>query len=88
MKVPKSANSIPPLGAICSSIYHLASRLPNMFSSLYSVMPEMFEDIHGVEIVVGDLLIRGTTMEEHDARLAKVLKRAQQRNFKLNKDKS
>ena len=48
----------------------------------------MFEDIEGVEVVIDDLLIWGTTEEEHDARLEKVLQRAQQRNLKLNKDKS
>lgn len=32
----------------------------------------------GVEVVVDDLLIWGTTEEQHDARLEKVLQRAQQ----------
>ena len=31
-------------------------------------MSEMFEDIEGVEVVVDDLLIWGTTEEEHDTR--------------------
>ena len=53
-----------------------------------SIMSEMFEDIEGVEVVIDDLLIWGTTEEEHDARLEKVLQRAQQQNLKLNKDKS
>ena len=51
-------------------------------------MSEMFEDIDGVEVVVDDLLIWGETEEQHDSRLEKVLQRAQQRNLKLNKDKS
>ena len=53
-----------------------------------AVMSEMFEDIEGVEVVVDDLLIWGTTEEEHDTRQEKVLQRAQQQNLKLNKDKS
>ena len=41
-------------------------------------MSEMFEDIEGVEVVVDDLLIWGTTEKEHDTRLGKVLQHAQQ----------
>ena len=48
----------------------------------------MFEDIDGVEVIVDDLLIWGTTEEEHDRRLKEVLERAKQRNLKLNRDKS
>ena len=51
-------------------------------------MSEMFEDIEGVEVIVDDLLIWGKTEEQCDSRLGKVLQRAEQRNLKLNKDKS
>ena len=51
-------------------------------------MSEMFEDIEGVEVVVDDIIIWGTTQEEHDTTLEKVLQRATERNLKLNKDKS
>ena len=71
---------------------YMFKRLPFGISSaqdvFQSIMSEMFEDIQGVEVVVDDLLIWGTTEEEHDARLEEVLRRAQQRNLKLNKDKS
>ena len=71
---------------------YMFKRLPFGISSaqdvFQSIMSEMFEDIEGVEVVIDDLLIWGTTEEEHDARLEKVLQRAQQRNLKLNKDKS
>ena len=53
-----------------------------------SVVSEMFEDIEGVKVLVDNMLIWGTTEEEHDARLEKVLQHAQERNLKLNKDKS
>ena len=53
-----------------------------------AIMSEMFEDIEGVEVIVDDILVWGATVEEHNARLEQVLKRAQQRNLKLNKDKS
>ena len=51
-------------------------------------MSEMFGDIEDVEVVVDDLLIWGTTEEQHDSRLENVLQRARQHNLKLNKDKS
>ena len=68
---------------------YMFKRLPFGISSaqdVLSIMSEMFEDIEGVEVVIDDLLIWGTTEEEHDARLEKVLQCAQQRNLKLNKD--
>ena len=71
---------------------YMFKRLPFGISSaqdvFQAVMSEMFEDIQCVEVVVDDLLIWGTTEEEHDTRLEKVLQRAQQQNLKLNKDKS
>ena len=67
-------------------------RLPFGISSaqdvFQAVMSEMFEDIEGVEVVVDDIIIWGTTQEEHDTTLEKVLQRATERNLKLNKDKS
>ena len=48
----------------------------------------MFEDIEGVEVIVDDILVWGPTVEEHDARLERVLERTQKRNLKLNKDSS
>ena len=33
----------------------------------------MFEDIEGVEVIVDDILVWGSTVEEHDARLERVL---------------
>ena len=71
---------------------YMFKRLPFGISSaqdvFQSIMSEMFEDIEGVEVVIDDLLIWGTTEEEHDARLEKVLQCAQQWNLKLNKEKS
>ena len=71
---------------------YMFKRLPFGISSaqdvFQAVMSEMFEDIEGVEVVVDDIIIWGTTQEEHDTTLEKVLQRATQRNLKLNKDKS
>ena len=71
---------------------YMFKRLPFGISSaqdvFQAVMSEMFEDIDGVEVVVDDLLIWGTTEAQHDARLERVLQRAQQRNLKLNQDNS
>ena len=48
---------------------------------------ELFQDLDGVEIDIDDILVWGTTIEEHDERLEKVLQRARQSNLKLNPDK-
>ena len=43
-------------------------------SELYqSIMSEMIEDITGAEVIVDDILIWRTTLEEHDQRLKLVL---------------
>lgn len=56
---------------------YMFTRLPFGISSaqdvFQSVMSRMFEDIDGVEVLVDDLLIWGTTVEEHDIRLKSVL---------------
>ena len=68
------------------------NRLPFGISSaqdvFQAVTSEMFEDIEGIEVIVDDILVWGSTVEEHDARLERVLERTQERNLKLNKDKS
>ena len=46
-----------------------------------------FGDIEGVEIVVDDILIHGTTVQQHNERLVKVLDRARKINLKLNSAK-
>jgi hypothetical protein len=51
-------------------------------------MSELIDDLDGIEVMVDDILVWGTTQEEHDKRLEKVLERAERRNPKLNKDKS
>ncbi len=50
-------------------------------------MVHQFGDITGVEVVVDDLLVHGKTIEEHNERLEKVLKKARDINLKLNKKK-
>ena len=51
------------------------------------IMPEMLEDIEGVEVLVDDILIWGENDDQRDSRLAKVLEWAKQRHLKLNKEK-
>ena len=48
---------------------------------------ELFKDIEGVGTFIDDILIWGRTEEEHDERLEQVLKKCQEENLKLNKDK-
>ena len=49
------------------------NRLPFGISStqdvFQAVTSEMFKDIEGVEVIVDDILVWGSTVEEHDARL-------------------
>lgn len=47
----------------------------------------MSEGIEGVHTYVDDILVWGTTQNEHDKCLKEVLSRAWQNNLKLNKDK-
>ena len=42
-------------------------------SLFQAVTSEIFEDIEGVEVIVDDILVWGSTVEEHDARLERVL---------------
>lgn len=51
------------------------------------VISEMVSDLEGTEAIIDDILIWGTTKEEHDIRLKKVLERARQWNVKLGLDK-
>jgi hypothetical protein len=52
-------------------------------NSLY----ELFDDLHGVEMDIDDILVWGRTVEEHDERVKNVLQRAQKFNLNLNPDK-
>ena len=68
---------------------YMFKRLPFGLSSaqdaFQDIVSEMFENIEGVEMVVGDMLIWSETKEEHDARLEQVVKYVRHRNLKLNK---
>ena len=48
---------------------------------------QLFENLEGVEVVVDDILVWGSTLQEHDKRLEEVLKQVRRSNLKLNKDK-
>ena len=50
-------------------------------------MDEVFEGLPGVTPLVDDVVVTGTTREEHDANLRAALQRATERNLKLNPDK-
>lgn len=66
-------------------------RMPYGISSASEIfhkkLYENFDDIEGVVLFIDDLLIHGPTKEIHDQRLHKVLKRCQEINIKLNKQK-
>ena len=50
-------------------------------------MLETLEGLEGVEVFMDDILIYGTSMEQHDARLEMVLQRVESAGLKLNKEK-
>ena len=52
------------------------------------VMTQTFDDLSGVEDIMDDILVWGSTRKEHDARLEEVLKRCKDKNIKLNESKS
>ena len=64
-----------PMGAKCSA------------DKFQAAMVSAFGNIEGVEVVVDDLLIHGTTLKEHNERLQKVLEKCREINLKLNKSK-
>uniref|UniRef100_A0A674NW69 Gypsy retrotransposon integrase-like protein 1 n=1 Tax=Takifugu rubripes TaxID=31033 RepID=A0A674NW69_TAKRU len=47
----------------------------------------IFEHIPGVETMMDDIIVWGSTREEHDRRLRQVLDKTREVNLKLNKDK-
>ncbi|CAB4027043.1 Hypothetical predicted protein [Paramuricea clavata] len=51
-------------------------------------MTQALDDIEGVAVIVDDILVWGTTVEEHNRRLQNPLQRARELNLKLNKEKS
>ncbi len=50
-------------------------------------MNQLLGDLPGVETDIDDILVWGTSQEEHDERLESVLKRCEQINLTLNKEK-
>ena len=69
----------------CYMFKHLPFGLSSAQDIFQRVMAEMFKDNNGVEVVVDNILIRGTNKPEHDFGLTKVLDRAHLQNLKLNK---
>ena len=50
-------------------------------------MSQHFDDLEGMETDIDDILIHGTTEEEHDRRLESVLEWCEKINLTLNKEK-
>lgn len=48
---------------------------------------ETLEGLEGIEVFMDDILVYGTSMEQHDARLEKVLQRVESARLKLNREK-
>ena len=50
-------------------------------------MSQVYERLEGVEVVFDDILVHGTTREEHDSRLKAALQRSREAGVKLNDTK-
>ena len=50
-------------------------------------MTELLSGLEGVEVIMDDVLVHGTSLEEHDQRLAKVMEVIKRSGLRLNKDK-
>ena len=74
-----------PFGRYCYT------RLPFGICSAQEVfhkrIQELFSDLPGVETDIDDILIWGTTEQEHNERLENVFKKCEEINLTLNKDK-
>ena len=81
----KLTTFITPFGRYCFK------RLPFGISSAPEIfqqkMLETLQGLEGVEVFMDDILVYGTSTEQHDARLEKVLQRVESAGLKLNKDK-
>jgi len=53
----------------------------------HKIVHNMFSHIQGVNTMMDDVVIWGSTQEEHDTRLKEVLEIARKANLKLNRDK-
>ncbi|XP_062594195.1 uncharacterized protein K02A2.6-like [Saccostrea cucullata] len=51
------------------------------------IMSHMLEDITGAEVIIDDILVWGSSIEEHDQRLRQVLQRAKEYHLKLSRQK-
>lgn len=49
---------------------------------------QIFENVEGCEIIMGDILIWGKDEKQHNDRLKAVLEKVKEANLKLNKSKS
>ncbi|KAL1264137.1 hypothetical protein QQF64_004492 [Cirrhinus molitorella] len=60
------------------------SSAPEVF---HKAMEHMIEGIQGVRVYVDDIILWGSTIEQHNERLMEVLQRVQRNGLKLNKEK-
>ena len=56
--------------------------------SIQRAMNEMLYNIEGVEVIMDDILVHGTTIEDHNKKLQEALKRCREKNWKLNSKQS
>ncbi|XP_048756258.2 uncharacterized protein LOC125667020 [Ostrea edulis] len=72
---------ITPMGRYCFK------RVPFGITIFQRKMTELLKNLKGTEVIIDDILIYGTSKEEHDARLDSVLQTIYHSGLKLNRDK-
>lgn len=55
--------------------------------AFHQIVTQTFEDLPGVDSYIDDIIVYGTSKEEHDRRLRNVLLRARENGFKFNPSK-
>ena len=78
---------ITPLGRYCFK--HVPFGITSAPEIFQRKMTELLSDLDGVEVtsIIDDILIYGKTMQEHDARLNRVMERIKLSGLKLNHEK-
>ena len=67
---------------------HLPFRVSMASDVFNETMQELFYDLDGVKIIVDDILIHTSSLEQHNSQLRAVLQRAREVGLKLHKKKS
>lgn len=71
----------------CYSFQRLPFGISSALEVFHRAMEHIIEGIEGVRVYVDDIVLWGSTLEQHNARLTQVLQRIQKYGLKLNRAK-